>query len=103
MFLEVLVPETSFLSSLTAPFIMQLALKFAPGSTANLLTWTSPSTCADPLKLNISETVKVPLNLPSKSAFLQTSDPSTLPVFPITILPVVDMEPFTWPSILKSP
>ena len=47
------------------PRIWQVALKFAPGSTASLPATTSPSTIADDFKLNTPLTVSFPLKLPS--------------------------------------
>ena len=57
------------------PFIVQDALKVAPGSTASLLTETLPSITAEALRESNSDTWSSPLKLPSISAFTHCTLP----------------------------
>jgi len=51
------------------PFILQLAVKFAPGSTPSLPTITSPFISAVDLMFNNSKASSLPKNFPSISMF----------------------------------
>ena len=75
--------------------MLQVALKVAPGSTANLPISTSPCTYAEDFSDRVPDNFNLPEKLPSKSAFVPVIVPLTNPDLPITIFSLVLILPYT--------